>query len=390
MSSLRSMILLMACFACLASPTRAADHLFGKSYALVVGIKAYASGYWPTLSHGIKDAEAIEAFLETQGYEIETLYDEQATRENILWKLGGEIAPKLTGRDRVLIFFSGHGETREVGWRDYGYIIPYDGTDKFSSWISMAEMRELSQQMLKARHQLFIFDSCYGGSIGRKAGPSAGNTHPRYIEKVSANRARQFLTAGGKDEQVLADGPHGYSYFTGFLLDALKEGKGDLNEDSYVTMSELAGYLLPAASNLDHTPRWGILPEHEQGEYWFRVPNKESDILTAGTMPEQSASAAHFKGKPEAEYPAGEIEAVEPETLTHPQGPLDNLMLIKGVGNTLQAELHELGIYHFWQIARWTNGNLLWIKDNTIKIKGRAKPSWVDDAKRLMKERDAG
>ncbi len=215
MIRLRSTVLLLISLVCLACPVQAASNLFGKSYALVVGIDDYANQAWPSLGYGKKDARAIEAFLETQGYEITTLYGEEATRENILWALGGEIAPKLTGRDRVMVFFSGHGETREVGWRDYGHIIPYDGTDNFPSWISMAEMRELSEQMLKARHQLFIFDSCYGGSIGRKAGEPQAKTHPRYIEKVSANRARQFLTAGGKHEQVLAGGPHGYSYFTG-------------------------------------------------------------------------------------------------------------------------------------------------------------------------------
>lgn len=378
MIRLLSTISLLASLACLAFPVQAASNLFGKSYALVVGIDDYATKDWPSLSYGKKDARAIEAFLKTQGYEIAALYGEEATRENILWALGGDIAPKLTGRDRVLVFFSGHGETREVGWRDYGYIIPYDGTDKFSSWISMAELRELSEQMLKARHQLFVFDSCYGGSIGRKAGEPQAEAHPRYIEKVSANRARQFLTAGGKHEQVLAGGPHGYSYFTGYLIEALN-GKGDLNDDSYVTMTELASYLLPAASNWDHTPRWGVMAEHEQGEYWFRVPGKQNVALSTPAAPEPVSSAWIFKGKHEG-------ESVEPERLTHPQGPLDNLLLIKGVGPALQAELHELGIYHFWQIANWTPSNLRWIKEHTIKIKGRVNSSWVENAQRLVQE----
>jgi len=383
MSCLLFRTVLLVCIVCLASATHARGNLFGKSYALVVGIDDYASRDWPSLSYGRKDAKAIEAFLEMQGYEITALYGEEATRENILWALGGKIAPKLTGRDRVMVFFSGHGETRELGWRDYGYIIPYDGTDKFSSWISMAEMRELSEQMLKARHQLFIFDSCYGGSIGRKAGEPARETHPRYIEKVSANRARQFLTAGGKNEQVRAGGPHGYSYFTGHLMEALN-GKGDLNEDTYVTMTELASYLLPAASNWDHTPRWGVLPEHEQGEFWFRVPGEVSTVSSPPASPEPVSSAWVFKGR-------SDVEVVEPETLTHPQGPIDNLLLIKGIGPDRQAELHELGIFHFWQIADWTPGNLLWIAENTIEIKGHAKPIWVEEARRLIqKNREPG
>ncbi len=67
-------------------------------------------------------------------------------------------------------------------------------------------------------------------------------------------------------------------------------GKGDLNEDSYVTMTELASYLLPAASNWDHTPRWGVMPEHEQGEYWFRVPGKQNVSLLPPVSPEMASS----------------------------------------------------------------------------------------------------
>ena len=145
---------------CLTANASATTRLFDHSYALVIGIDRYAHAEeWPTIEYGKKDALAMADFLKGQGYEVTTLLGEEATRDNILWTLSSEIAPKLGGHDRVMMFFSGHGETREVGWRDYGYIIPYDGNDRFPSWISMAEMREISGQLLKARHQLFIFDS---------------------------------------------------------------------------------------------------------------------------------------------------------------------------------------------------------------------------------------
>jgi hypothetical protein len=255
-----------------ALPAQARDNLFAASYALVIGVGKYSDRYWPNLPYANKDARGISAFLVDQGYQVYELYDEKATRANILTALGEQIAPKLTEDDRVVVFFSGHGATRTIGGEDFGYIIPFDGGQHYGMWISMTEMREASRQMAAARHQLFIFDSCYGGQFATKGPLSAiSGIHPRYIEKISRDKARQYLTAGGKNEVVLVGGPNGYSYFTGYLLNALN-GAADFNSDSYITMSELAAYLGPAASNWDHTPRWGSLYGHEQGNFWFRTP----------------------------------------------------------------------------------------------------------------------
>ena len=367
----------------LTSAGEAATRLFDKSYALVVGIDEYDTSYWPALSYGKKDARAVGKLLEDQGFEVSMLLGKEATRDNILWTLSEEIAPKLTGHDRVVVFFSGHGETREVGWRDYGYVIPYDGTERFPTWISMAEMREISAQMLKARHQLFVFDSCYGGSIGAKAvsNRESSGRGPRHIEKVSGNRARQFLTAGGKNEQVLAGGPHGYSYFTGYLLDALN-GKADRDEDNYVTMSELSAYLLSAASTWSHTPRWGILPEHEQGEFWFQVP---SSIVTTRVVELKLPDQAPDEQKKSA--PPGDPR--RPEGLSHPQGPMDDLEVIEGLGPAMRAKLQEMGIFHYWQIAEWTPENLAWF-DQHPHFSRYVSPLWVEEAQRLMQERAGG
>jgi uncharacterized caspase-like protein len=266
----------------------AGERLFEDSYALVVGVGHFANKHWPTLTHARKDAEGVAQFLALQGYDVYEIYDENATRTNILTVLGEQIAPELTEDDRVVVLFSGHGETRTISGEDFGYIIPYDGDQRYGTWISMTEMREASRQMTAARHQLFIFDACYGGQFAAKGVLSAtSEDHPRYVEKISRDKARQYLTAGGKNEVVLAGGPHGYSYFTGYLLSALK-GAADFNGDTYITMSELAAYLGPAASNWDHTPRWGSLYGHEQGNFWFRAPEAvawSSGAVLAGSTP---------------------------------------------------------------------------------------------------------
>ncbi|MCI0619320.1 DUF1566 domain-containing protein, partial [bacterium] len=153
--------------------------------------------------------------------------------------------------------------------KDFGYIIPYDGYDS-ATYISMEELRTQSEKMGAAKHQLFIMDCCYGGLLGMRNVRVESNI-PNYLEDVTGRVARQILTAGGKDQEVLDSGPDGHSVFTAQLLKALQQGMADLNKDSYITFNELCSFIVPSASNAYQTPATGTLPGHELGEFVFRA-----------------------------------------------------------------------------------------------------------------------
>ena len=64
-------------------------------------------------------------------------------------------------------------------------------------------------------------------------------------------------------------------------------------------------------------------------------------------------------------------------------GEPDNLQLISGVGPKLEKLLHDLGIYYFAQIARWTKKDIEAV-DDKLKFKGRIeRDEWVRQAKLL-------
>ena len=64
-------------------------------------------------------------------------------------------------------------------------------------------------------------------------------------------------------------------------------------------------------------------------------------------------------------------------------GP-DDLRLIRGVGPKLEAMLHQMGIFHFDQIADWSPMNLRWVDQNLGSFRGRAvRDDWVGQAKKL-------
>jgi TPR repeat protein len=244
---------------------------FEHSYALIVGIGKYSSPRWKRLplKYAVPDAMAVSKRLKQEGYEVTELFDDRATKANFDNALSA-LAEKLGPNDRVIVFVSGHGTRRQVVGRTWGYLVPYDGAD-FSSYISASDLMNYALMLGRALHQLFIIDACYGELLATRGGGISPDT-PNYIERISQAKAREFLSAGEKDQEVLDSGPNGHSVFTNALLDGLA-GKADSNGDGYITLPELVAFLEKAASNEFQTPASGSFPGHEGGEFVFRSPN---------------------------------------------------------------------------------------------------------------------
>ena len=74
----------------------------------------------------------------------------------------------------------------------------------------------------------------------------------------------------------------------------------------------------------------------------------------------------------------------KPLLLTEPiNGKADNLCRIKGIGFVIEEKLHNLGIYHFEQIAAWTEKEVAWV-DSHLSFSGRIiREDWIGQAKKL-------
>lgn len=65
-------------------------------------------------------------------------------------------------------------------------------------------------------------------------------------------------------------------------------------------------------------------------------------------------------------------------------GHPDDLRQIKGVGPKLETALHQLGVFHYDQIANWSADEVAWMDDNLVQFKGRvSRDDWVTQAKAL-------
>ena len=149
------------------APALAQD--FARSYALVIGVDDYASLGLHRLSNAESDAQAVARYFAAQHYEVTSLVGAQAATKNNIAAAVRAIATTIGERDRFVFFFAGHGKSKRTEGVDVAYLVVPGGRDRNdpASLISTGDITDYSQQLDKARHQLFIFDSCYAGLMGK-------------------------------------------------------------------------------------------------------------------------------------------------------------------------------------------------------------------------------
>jgi hypothetical protein len=301
----------------IAGHANAAD--FQHSYAVVVGIDDYSSVHKQHLSYARKDAEAVACYLKKQGYIVSELYDQRATKHNILTALHS-VAVRLGAEDRVLVFMAGHGANEYIGDDVWGYFIPYDGTDTVS-YVGYAELQDASRQMNNARHQLFIIDACFSGLMLKTRSGGVSPDIPNYLDEVTKRVAREALTAGGGTQEVLDTGPNGHSLFTSALLEGLG-GAADLNRDGYITFAELQSYMVPRAWNAYQTPAAGVLPGHAGGDFVFRSPvGRTGPLPSTEAVPKNLVKRSDTNGRGAPQDYAQAPQSAQSSCATEPRVP---------------------------------------------------------------------
>lgn len=106
-----------------------------------------------------------------------------------------------------------------------------------------------------------------------------------------------------------------------------------------------------------------------------------------GTAPVAGPVGERVIGDEVAEAPVAVADAADgrPIALDRARGDApDDLTRIKGIGPKLAGLCHELGIYHFDQIAAWGPAEVAWMDAHLEGFKGRVtRDDWVSQAKTL-------
>jgi uncharacterized caspase-like protein len=249
------------------------EQLYEQSFALVIGASAYRNR-WNTLPGVPGDVREVKSALEAHGFAVTVVSD--PTRDQLDAALRGFVqkhGAKLS--NRLLIYFAGHGHTlTTLAGVKLGYIVPVDAPNPAvdpggfrANAIGMDAIEGLARQ-IDARHALFLFDSCFSGTIFRVRSGAV----PDDISDKTGKPVRQFITAGDEKKTVPDE-----SHFRREFVSALRDGAADLNKDGYITASELGMYLEREVTNYTkraQTPRYGKIrdPELDKGDFVFVSP----------------------------------------------------------------------------------------------------------------------
>ena len=221
------------------------NNFYNTSWAVIIGINEYEN--ISPLRFAVQDDKEIRKLLISEfGFpkeNVRILIDNEATLNNIRNDLH-EIASMANEEDRILVYFAGHGETRSLkSGVEKGYLIPTDGNlDKiFNTCLPMTEIKDIANETV-AKHVLFLMDACFSG-LAAVDTRGIDRSTPGYIEKIVRDKARQIITAGGKNEEVIEKDEWGHSAFAKNLIQGLKNAIADHDYDGYITADELGSFL---------------------------------------------------------------------------------------------------------------------------------------------------
>jgi uncharacterized caspase-like protein len=219
-----------------------------QKWALVVGIGHFTDKQIPQLNYTGADATAFAAALKDPSIgafpadHVSVLTDDQATTKNIKEALNA-IARQARPNDLVVIYVATHGTPRTTDTAGgANYLITYDteaysGTSLnedalYATAYPMVELANAVSTRMKALRTAVFLDTCYSGGAagdnGSQTGSALANTAPSgsMLTHMSDGTGRIVMAASEVNEESLESNQLHHGYFTYFLLQVLKNGKG--------------------------------------------------------------------------------------------------------------------------------------------------------------------
>ncbi len=246
--------------------------LYKASYALIVGNGNYRNG-WDPLPGATRDVQEVAAALKTHGFNVTLKTD--LTKDKFEDAFETFVQNGKNEDARLLFYYAGHGYTEELADGEHlGYLVmvdaPFpknDGIDGSKS-VDMESLVTQSRRM-QSRHVLFMFDSCFSGTILN----ARSQIPPPYVSNNVKYPVRQFITAGRADETV-----PDHSVFKEAFLNLVKGIAQEPIADGYITGAELGLYLKTEVPkyNRGQNPQYGKInnPKLNQGDFVFVLPRE--------------------------------------------------------------------------------------------------------------------
>jgi hypothetical protein len=200
-----------------AQVSSASDDPLRHGHALLIGNSHYQA--WPQLVDVPLQLDELAGGLKIHFDTVEVVRDLETDplRQKInmfLRSYGND------GNARLFIYYAGHGYTEPIlAYNEMrGYITGIDtptidgSTQGYNKArikaISLTEIRSPMAEVL-AKHILFVFDSCFAGTIftSRGGDDALQELTPDVVARLMEKPARDIITAGGANERIPAHSP---------------------------------------------------------------------------------------------------------------------------------------------------------------------------------------
>lgn len=227
-------------------------------FALLIGINNYKNPK-NNLNYARDDAESVKNKLSeistgifNKTY-IETLFDENATKENIM-KVLTDFSVQANPNDVFVFYYAGHGVMNSDHNESEYYLIPHDviqlhdKKENLQKLAFSASEIKLFLSKIKAQKQLILLDACHSGGALKTLSSTRGAPEEKAIFQLARSSGIVLISASETEQFATEFKSLGHGVFTYTLLEALG-GKADGgNGDKKLTVNELKVYME------DHVP----------------------------------------------------------------------------------------------------------------------------------------
>jgi len=211
-------------------------------HCVLIGINNYQDGFISNLTFAREDAEEFADLLKNRIHpseiKVHLLLDHNATKRNVLVKLGEELIRDVDKDDNIIIHFSGHGspETNSSPDKTSRYLIMHDTEydNIFTTGIDMElELKRIFERIsLREPKSIIMFlDSCFSGGAGGRTFEGKNlkkqnnyrHLKPISLKELNVGEGRIMLSACNDDQVASENSYLKHGVFTYFLLESIKE-----------------------------------------------------------------------------------------------------------------------------------------------------------------------
>lgn len=229
-------------------------------YALLVGISNYT--HLKPLPSAVKDVDALRQVLinpQIGGFaesDVVVLMDvEKGAIEAAIYSLFAN----RKNDDLLLFYFSGHGVTDSRS--DFYFTSLTTHKDALPPTAVPSEYVHRLMNQSRSKYQVVILDCCHSGAFSK--GMTAKNVGTVQILPKLGGEGRAILTASDSTQYAFEQEGFELSLYTHFLVEGLKTGAADRDEDGQVSVDELYEYVRDKVKSVNDLMSPEIYPVRE-------------------------------------------------------------------------------------------------------------------------------